>query len=105
MAQNQVLILGLAFGRSISSREAELDQCTIIGRLGQAGTDPAAVKTDVPQLTVGETAQRPAPKATAGKSLAQTTDRRVAHVIGASDLGKHFSRFPASKGFPALMAG
>ena len=44
-------------------------------------------------------------KATAGKSLAQTTDRRVAHVIGASDLGKHFSGFPASKGFPALMAG
>ncbi len=25
--------------------------------------------------------------------------------IGASDLGKHFSRFPASKGFPSLMAG
>jgi len=44
-------------------------------------------------------------KATAGKSLAQTTDRRVAHVIGASDLGKHFSRFPASKGFSSLMAG
>src|SRR4051812_33064834 len=38
-------------------------------------------------------------------TLAQTTDCRVAHVIGASDLGKHLSGFPASKGFPALMAG
>jgi hypothetical protein len=38
-------------------------------------------------------------------NLTQPTDRRVAHVIGPSDVRKHLSRLAASNGFPALMAG
>ena len=37
--------------------------------------------------------------------LAQTTDRRVANVVGPSDVRKHFSCLPASNGFSSLMAG
>jgi hypothetical protein len=39
-----------------------------------------------------------------GRLLAQTTDRRVAHVVGPSDIGQHLSCLTASDCFPALMA-
>src|SRR5216684_6585335 len=40
-----------------------------------------------------------------GRLLTQTTDCRVAHVVGPSDVGQHLSRLPASDRFPFLMVG
>src|SRR6266481_1531473 len=40
-----------------------------------------------------------------GRLLAQTTDRRVAHVVGPSDVGQHLSCLTASDRFSFLMAG
>ena len=47
--------------------------------------------------------ETPSPRQTS--PLAQTTDRRVANVVGPSDVRKHFSCLPASNGFASLMAG